>query len=210
MHRQSPLEERWLGEINQWQVVEAHKVTRDIGDIAVWGEVLIGPHPVGGQAIIPPGIYSNTPTNRFDDPEQDPQLTDRGWRFGIWESVDKEALGVYHILGYPIRGDEENLVWVTGDERPISLPRLNLEKIARIVRTGAPEHEDFIKATSISVGGDLWAQTRPEIRDTKGPSIEKAHADLTELKLDATAVFGEQWTKQYLAFPQGKNGKGSD
>jgi hypothetical protein len=178
----------------------------------VWGEVLIGPHPIGGQAIIAPGVYCNTPSD-LDDANEDntqvPQLVAKGWRLGLWESADKQALDEYHMLGYPVRGDAKNLVWATGEERPITLPRLNLERIARIVWDEAPEHEDFIKTTAISVGGDLWAQTRPEIRDIEGLPIERAHVELTELKLDAITVFGKEWTRQHLAFPQDKNGKNS-
>lgn len=187
--------EGWLGEIKDWQVVEANRITYAIGDIAVIGKVLIGPHEIGGQAFIPPSIWSNTPED-FDD-----QVTNRGWRHGVWQRLGSQALIELHEHGsYPVEGDESNLVWLDGTERPLSLNTNGLQNIVDKINDTVPnEFSSFAE----EITANRIKQLKFNLSEGLVGKREKEYSiELRSLTANATAAFGSNWVKAILGSAQ--------
>jgi hypothetical protein len=187
---------RWVGEVSDWKVVSADLVTSSIGNVAVRGKVLVGPYEgVGGQAFFPPGVPNNTPED-FSAGH-----THEGWRHGVWERLQEYEIFQHEQEGYPIEGDFEDIVWVTGKERPLTLSRLEIEKVMQTVKLVAPNNETvrtFMQAQVAIRGAGLWNMLgeQPEERLS-----HRLKGEFKDLRQAALAAFGGDWVLDNLVFP---------
>jgi hypothetical protein len=195
MSRKPQTPEEWLGEITDWQIVEANRITYGIGNLVVAGNVLIGPHEVGGQAFIPRGTWSNTPEG-FGQP-----VTDKGWRHGVYQRLDSEDLGkLQQLEGYPVNGNESNLVWVDGTKKPLSLPVLGLKKADKLIEANAPgKLSDFAKEITVTKAKSLQVQLALEDEmDINQQKIRGISRELRQVTAEAASAFGSEWAKKHL------------
>lgn len=188
--------EGWLGEIKEWQIVQANSITFGIGDIAVIGKVLIGPHEIGAQTFIPPGIWSNTPEGFKDD------VTDKGWRHGVYKRLGDQAIKELDEQNtYPVNGDESNLVWVTKMERPVRSENMSLKEADELIaeETGsAPDFVDFAKEVTAVKAKQLQIKNSLEDNEIDQTEKIKARNELTDLLSQASAAFGPSWLNQQI------------
>src|SRR6185312_16349954 len=177
MAERPPKPEKDVG-ITQWRIAGAHVITTDqietssglVQPIDARGQVLIGPHELGAQAVAPPGVWTNTPPNAAE------RMTNSGWRHGVWRNLTREqileAKDKYDIPH--LTGDEKGLVWIRGEERPIWLKPLLLSEVAGLLESEAPEHLEFIKQVVARNLRVLIGMTRPDSCGNYSPRREAA------------------------------------
>jgi hypothetical protein len=184
--------ERWLGEIKDWRVVEANYITHSIGNIAITGKILIGPHDVGAQAFIPPGVWANTPED-FAQP-----VSDRGWRRGVWTSLGAQTVQELQEQDrYPAVGDESKLVWVDGTEKPISLRTDGLKNMDYKIKQQTPDKFSGF-AEEITANRIQQLKLALSLDETSSEQSKKSAEELRTLTANATAAFGSRWVKDLI------------
>jgi hypothetical protein len=169
--------------MGEWVVGAAHQICDH--DPAI-GQVLIGPHELGGQALVPPGVIMNTPPE-----EEVPYDKHPNWRHGIWAAHPlwrDPRNGKYH------RG----LVWADGSERPVEVTDLTLHEANEVVRSEASHLLHFLEERTVVVAGLLWEITQPdgqgEYHMRKDESLERLEA----LRREATEAYGEEWVAEKI------------
>jgi hypothetical protein len=191
----TPTTREWVGEIDSWRVVGNRLITYDLGDMAVRGEVLVGPCTViGGHAFFPPGVCSYLPEDSTE------RHTSEGWRHGIWKKRQAHEIINHEQNGYLIEGDLDHVVWLTGRERPKVLINLSIDEVMEDLESITPPNQiitDFMKTQMIKQGASVWAML-----DQKS---DKLHSDglrteLKELQISAAGAFGNDWVLDNLVF----------
>lgn len=185
-----------MGEVSDWKVVGADLVTRDLGNVAVHGKVLVGPYEgVGGQAFFPPGVPNNTPED-FSAGH-----TREGWRHGVWERLQEYEIFQHEQDGYAIQGDFDHIVWVTGKERPLTLSRLDIEKVMQTVKLVAPDNEavrTFMQTQIAIRGAGVWTMLADQPEE---PLLHRLKSEFKDLRQAALTAFGGDWVLDNLVFP---------
>ncbi len=148
--------------IPEWLVVAAIHGT---------GSLLLGPHHVGAQAVIPPAVLTRTPVDHEDE------YSDIGWRVATW----RFAPGATRVDAH----------------RPIDLHRLPLLDVLAFIRRETIAHEAWLHE-EIQLRARCLA-TLIRYADTDAQTLITLRLELDDLLLDCAAAFGQHWCDQYVS-----------
>jgi hypothetical protein len=139
------------------------------------GSLLLGPHEQGAQAIVPPATLARTPR------DSDDEYSETGWRLSVWEFLD------------------DRQAYIEGS-RPLSLTPISFDQAVGLVRSEAPEYEEWLVR---QVDQRILCLT--VLVEHADPGEERQavgwKAELDDLLLDATRAFGEAWVRRTVAPP---------
>jgi hypothetical protein len=149
--------------VAEWQPVAAVHGT---------GSMLVGPHPAGAQALIPPAVITRTPTSSAE------AHSDAGWRLGTWSMDDIERS---HVAA-----------------APISLETISLLDSVQLVQQDAPNHRGWLE-NQIALRATCLSVLLTSYVDADAAELSWLREELDDLMLDCTSVFGGGWTRALAA-----------
>lgn len=160
-----PSSHEWAGPA-EWQIFDASQLC---DHAMARGDVIVGPHLDGAQAIFPPGAWSNTPaTGEFEHP-----YTKARWRLGIYREPSRTP-SVLEIKTIP------EIVDLLLEEAPQFIElvkkcsRRTALNFAALIRPDADGHTASAETT------EKWCENLERVRE------------------EAATAFGEEWVNEHL------------
>lgn len=133
------------------------------------GSMLVGPHDIGAQALVPPAVITRAPLSFLQSHSEDER-----WRLAVWSWEDIEHSHV--------------------SAAPVSLESITLLAAIELVRDVAPHHLPWLEK-QIELRAQCVSVLLNNYVDGEAAELNALRAELDDLMLDCTASFGGPWAR---------------